>query len=115
MDEVTIVAIDTADGCKHLRYYQFPIDGSKSFDYNARRSYNAFFSYKATRSRNGNILYVLHNESIGQLERAIEHGVSDKDLFPDAITTRLASLYEFYWMIDYDYKTKKFIHNPFKK
>lgn len=97
---ISITMLDRDNGCEHLRYFEFPLDGGKTFDYNARRSYNAFFNHNFTRNQNGSIMFCQNQ----RWESEIDY----KD-FPNLLVTRLNSLYEFYRVIGYDYKTHQYV------
>lgn len=88
----TIVELDQKD-YRHVRYFEINIDGEKDFNYTARVSLNAFFNVDYERNENKEFLYV-------QLPKFnFENGVP---------VILVDSLWEFYNLIGYNYKTKKY-------
>jgi len=88
----TIVELDQID-YRHVRYFEIDIDGGESFNYRSRVSLNAFFNINYTRNENDKLLYV----------------ELPKRNFDDGIPViKIDSLWEFYKLIGYNYKIKKY-------
>jgi hypothetical protein len=99
-----ITEIDLSNGCKHTRYFRFPLDGGKEFCYRSRTSYNAFFNgmKKRNYTKPRHYLYAGKDEEefeINKRMRLIEN--------PEFID--VSSIWEFYKLIGFDYKNNKWI------
>lgn len=97
-----VTEIDLLDGCKHTRYFRFPLDADKEFCYRSRVSANAFFfgGKKRNYTKPKHFLY------IEKTEEEFECGANMRIIkTPEFI--ELSSIWEFYKLIGYNYKTKK--------
>lgn len=83
--------------CEPNRYFEVDIDGGKLFDYRARVSFGAFYDLVRHPERSC-------NEKLFYVERPLLK--SEKDESVEVIT--VGSLWEFYKLIGYNYKTKKY-------
>lgn len=85
---------------ENLRYFEVDIDGGKPFDYRARTSFNAFFNLVNHPERHSNDKVFYCQRSLLKFE--IDEGVK---VIP------VPSLWEFYKLIGYNYKAKKYEPN----
>jgi hypothetical protein len=93
-----ILEINTKTGA--ICYFLVDIDGGKTFDYRARVSINAFFSLRGSvknRRVNGDLRYAEREPS-----EISWMGLKDSDAI------KVDSVWEFYELIGYNYKTKKY-------
>jgi hypothetical protein len=101
---VMIIAteVDMTDGCKHLRYIRFPLDDGKTpICYRSRVSYNAF-AY-SVKGRNYN-----PNFKNARILWACDHEDQKTWMDSDIPIIDVKNVWEFYKLIGYDYKTKKY-------
>lgn len=99
-DDTYIVMREKETG-RICRVFFFDLDAGKGFDYHARTSINAFFNYKKSRNENKDYTF---SKYLG-----FEMEWMDKWAdFNSALFTHLESLFEFYRIIGYDYKTHKY-------
>lgn len=111
-----VTEIDIENEFKHSRYIRFPVDGSKEFDYKARGSFDAFFHSMKQRNyapsvKNPKLIYHVQSWE----EKVISSNIL-KNLFEETGLDLLGTtpliecddLWEFYSLIGYDRKTKKF-------
>lgn len=85
----------------HVRYIEFDLDDGRAFCYRSRVSYNAFRASAKRRHYNGDVMYFCEHATSPVLKYEIQH--------TPAPTVKVANLWEFYKLIGYDYKTKKYI------
>ena len=88
---LTIVELEKTE-CQHIRYFEVNVDEGENFNYRARVSLNAFFNIDFKRNENDKFLYV---ETAKRVDEKAE-------------TVKVNSLWEFYKLIGYNYKTKKY-------
>jgi hypothetical protein len=86
------------DDYRHTRKWIVDIDCGETLNYRGRVSSNSFFYGKHKRNRTDKFLY--HMKGVWE-----EY---DDDKVPDDIE-RVDSIWEFYKIIGYDYKKKKFL------
>lgn len=84
----------------HVRYIQFDLDDGKGMCYRSRVSYNAFRTNAKRRYYNGDVMYFCEHDTSPVLR-------AEMQLIP-APVVQLANLWEFYKLIGYNYKTKKY-------
>lgn len=98
----------------YKRYITFDLDDSKIMCYRSRVSYNAFFHSMSDRNKTPNYLYIAKTEKEHQID--IEVWDSMMETYPDLTdiyrtvpVTDVKNIWEFYKLIGYDYKAKKWI------
>lgn len=94
--------IDLKDGCKHLRYIRFPLDDGKyPICYRSRVSYNSFAH--GMKGRN-----YCPNQKNAKLLYHCDHEEMKTWMDPNVAIIDVQNLWEFYKLIGYNYKTKKY-------
>lgn len=94
---------------EHEEYFLFDIDCGEAFNYRGRVSSNAFFHGGRSKSprRNQNKTHLYYGRQYGRVE---QNNVTDYiSMFGPVPITRLASIWEFYDAVGYDYRRKKWI------
>lgn len=95
-------------GCEHGRYFRMPLDpGGKEFSYRGRTAVNAFFFGLKNRNRKGKeVLYHIQEE--GESKRSLE--ITQKHLpdWPTPVYINVDSIWEFFKIIGFNNKTKKY-------
>ena len=112
MIEAVITEIDLeSDNYKHLRYIHVDIDGGKDFCYRGRVSSDAFFNnYKKERNKTKTRLYTRRDKWEWEMSQKT-FAKSCKRCgaeMPEVEEVTVGSIWEFYELIGYDYKTKKY-------
>lgn len=111
---IIVTEIDLLNGCKHLRIFKFPLDPSGSFDYKSRTAINAFAhsvkgrNYKPNK-KDGTHLYHFQDQQDWDIAKNClmkSLGHDPRDSIP---VTECKSIFEFYKIIGFDNKTKKWI------
>ena len=88
----------------HRTYYRFDLDDGKNFCYRTRMSFNAFFhSIKDRNVSNGFLYHTDRKDSIEKIAKIFD------DYPVNWIDCK--NIWEFYQIIGYDYKTKKYLNN----
>lgn len=112
---IQIVALELAmtGGHAYNRYIKFDLDDGKNFCYRSRTSHDAFFHSTKKRNRNGNLLYTSRHEDEHQMDIDHWHKTMRKhtdlpDIYTKVPVVHVKNLWEFYKLIGYDHKTKKF-------
>ena len=106
---IIVTEVFLKDGCKHGRVFRLPIDPTgRPFNYRVRVSTNSFFF--STNKRNykkDELLY--HSEA--EDEHKICLNITQKSLpnWPTPNYIDIDSIWEFYKLVGYDYKKKKWI------
>jgi hypothetical protein len=101
-------------GCSHLRYIRFPVDGDKDFDYRMRTTFNAFFhgakqrNYKPT-VKKVTRLYHQQDWETKVRDNDLLKEMTGKDMLEKFGVTDVANIKEFFALIGYDNKTKKWL------
>jgi hypothetical protein len=105
--------------CKHLRYIRFPVDGGKDFDYRMRTAFNAFFH--SAKRRN---LKKIPDPTVGSVSVRLYHQqdwesklstnnmlkeITGRDMLEEHGVIDVANIKEFFALIGYDNKTKKWL------
>lgn len=99
----------------HTRYIRFDLDDGKQFCYRSRVSHDAFFrNHKKKRNRNDKFGYVSKRMYEFQFDvDAWTHMMKKHPDLPDIYgsvpVVTVKNLWEFYKLIGYNYKTKKWI------
>lgn len=100
-------------GCKHTRYIQFDLDDGKPLCYRSRMSHNAFFhGFKTQRNRNSRYLYTYkhleeHRWTMESWKRTMSQHPEIKDIYGSVPVVTVKNLWEFYELIGWDYRKKK--------
>ena len=111
---VHVTEIDRSNS-KHNRYIRFDLDDSKDFCYRSRVSYSAFFhSYKRMRNHTNKFLYISKQVYEFQIDvdtwdYMMKKNPNLPDIYSSVPVVTVKNLWEFYKLIGYDYKTKKWI------
>jgi hypothetical protein len=112
---IQIVALELNLNVDHTykRYFKFDLDDGKNFCYRSRTSHDAFFHSTKKRNRKESLLYTSRHEDEHQLDIAHWHTMMKKysnltDIYAEVPVVHVKNLWEFYKLIGYDYKTKKF-------
>ena len=95
---------------RHTRYFIFPLDGSDPAGggrYRLRTSFNAFFHSRYRRNRTEDWLYMQKSEEEFRVSKQFEKRWMP-DIYHDVPFILCSDLWEFYKLIGYDKKTKKF-------
>jgi hypothetical protein len=99
----------------HRGYIHFDLDDGREFCYRSRVSHDAFFHNPRTkRNRNGRYLYISKHQSEHQIDidvwnASMERIPGPPDMYANVPRIRVKNLWEFYKLIGYDYKRKKWI------
>jgi len=111
---IFVSEVDLTRGCEHTRYFRFPLDADTDFCYKSRSMINAFAhstkrrNYKPTYNKR-EVLYhfqywVDHVRTLAIHERCGAKGVGSK-----VPLIELGSIKEFFEVVGYDYKRKKWL------
>lgn len=107
-----VTEIDLVDQYKHLRYFRFPVDPNGSFDYKSRTAINAFAH--STKQRNykpnfkeATFLYHFQDEVSWQITKDCLIKSLGFDPRADKEIIECASIFEFFKIVGYNNKTKK--------
>ena len=108
-NKLIVTEVLLADGHKHARHFRLPIDPKGGeFNYRSRTSINCFFYGKKRRNYKGiEILYHVadeheHKSSLKITQQSLPH-------WPTPFYIDVDSIWDFYKIIKYDYKTKKWL------
>jgi len=99
----------------HIRYIQIDIDGGKSFCYRGRVSFNAFAHGSKHRNYNAKKGFHYYFQSLDTFliyhnsTRNFFNNVLGKEYCQDIPILTVSSLWEFYKLVGYDYKKKKWL------
>lgn len=95
---------------KHERYFTFDLDDGKDFCYRSRMSSNAFFhgskEGKPRPNRSATHLYV--SDHLGETY-AQKRLAEDQAMFGPIPVLTPSNIWEFYQLVGYDYRKKKWI------
>lgn len=83
----------------HIRKWIVDVDGNESCNYRSRTSINCFFYGKHHRNKTKDFLY--HGESLRE-------AIDVRGFDPEGVA-EVDSIWEFYKIIGYDYKKKKYV------
>lgn len=114
MIELHVIELELGT-CKHNRYIRFDLDDGKGFCYRSRVSSGAFFHhFKKPRNRSDKFLY--SSQHLDEFQHYLESWARMKEKHPDlpdiyssVPVVDVKNIWEFYELIGYDYKTKKWI------
>lgn len=107
-----VTEIDLLNGREHLRIFKIPVDPAGSFDYKSRTAINAFThslkcrNYKPTKKK-ATHLYHFQDQQEWDIARhcyMVSFGHDPRDSIP---VTECSSIFEFFKIIGFDNKTKK--------
>ena len=115
-----LTEIDLEDGCKHIRYIIYPLDGGKDFCYKGRTASNSFFhgmkkrNYYFPHGRRKKPKFLYHIQDMWEKnmhddimrESMSKLGIT-KCVHDDVPTDFADNIFEMFKMIGYDNKTKK--------
>jgi hypothetical protein len=110
-----VTEIDLQAGYKHRRYIKFDLDDGKGFCYRSRMTHNAFFhNYKTKRNQTDQYLYHAKSEAEHQMTidvwaESMAENTNLPDIYSSVPVVTVKNVWEFYKLIGYDYKTKKWI------
>ena len=114
MIETHVTELTRSDS-KHNRYIRFDLDDGKDFCYRSRVSHDAFFrNYKRMRNHTDKFLYISKHTDEFQIDVDAWAFMMNKhpdlsDIYNSVPVVTVKNLWEFYKLIGYDYKTKKWI------
>lgn len=119
-DFIIVKEVFLKEGCRHGRVFRVPIDGVGSytsaegyrFDYRGRGSINAFFhSLKKRNYKKDEVLYHSEREDEHIIGQDIWRETHRKHNMPHTEITYIDvdSIWDFYTLIGYDYKKKKYL------
>lgn len=100
---------------KHTRYIRFDLDDGKDFCYRSRVSHAAFFHhYKKMRNLNDKFSYISIHMNQFQIDldvwaKMMKEHPDLPDIYSSVPVVIVKNIWEFYKLIGYDYKTKKWI------
>ena len=105
--------INLHNGSNHDRYFTYPIDSNGVFDKKSRDAINAFFHSEKQRNykpspKKKEFLYVQQRLDIGIHTTEISREFIG-DLFDKVPIYNLDSIWDFFRIVKYDYKGKKWI------
>ena len=114
-DEVMTIILNVIELTRpgvHNRYIRFDLDDGKLFCYRSRISHGAFHSYKHKRNRNGQYVYLSKHMKEFQGDVATWAKMMAKhpalpDIYSNVPVVTVKNLWEFYKLVGYDYKRKK--------
>ena len=113
--KLIVTEIFLKEGCRHGRYFRVPIDGKgcyvddcgNTFDYRSRGSVNSFFfGVKKRNQKKKERLYHACDEDEHITTLAITKKLSNHPM-PSYID--VDSVWDFYKLINYDYKARKWL------
>ena len=104
--------IDLKNQCRPLRHFKFPIDPNGSFDYKSRTAINAFAHSVKQRNykpkfKDASVLYYFQGEEDWQITKECFIKTLGFDPNGDKEIIECASIFEFFKVIGYNNKTKK--------
>lgn len=115
MIKIVVYVMDRVNGHKHLSYVKYDLDDGKPFCYRSRTSHNAFFhNHKTNRNQTDRHLYAAKHEVEHQInldvwaEMMREHPGLE-DIYSKVPVVEVQNIWEFYELIGYDHKTKRWL------
>lgn len=112
--QMHVVEIDRYNLFKHNRYIRFDLDDGKDFCYRSRVSYNAFFNNYKGKKRNRSGKYIYSSKHLEEFQidlnvwtKMMKEHPSLPDIHSSIPVVNVKNIWEFYKLIGYDYKTKK--------
>ena len=111
-----VVEIDRSNLFKHNRYIHFDLDDGKDFCYRSRVSHTAFFSNYKRKARNLSDKYLYHSKHLEEFQidldvwaKMMKEHPDLTDIYSSVPVITVKNIWEFYKLIGYDYKTKKWL------
>jgi len=113
---IQIVVLEMAldKDASHRRYIKFDLDNGKNFCYRSRVSHDAFFHSIKKRNKNKKFLYTSKHEDEHQIDinlwnKMMKQRPTLQDIYATVPVVHVQNLWEFYKLIGYNHKTKKWI------
>lgn len=99
--------------CEHVKYLKFDLDDGKPFCYRSRTSSNAFFHGAKEYNKSQKFLYIGKHEREHQImidvwKKSMAKHPELPDTYSSVPVVHIKNLWEFYNLIGYDYKRKKY-------
>ena len=100
----------------HNRYIRFDLDDGKDFCYRSRVSHGAFFNNYKGKKRNRTDKYLYYAKHLREFQidldvwaKMMKEHPDLPDIYSSVPVVTVKNIWEFYKLIGYDYKTKKWI------
>ena len=111
---ILVSEIDLVDKFRHVRYFRFPLDADKMFCTRSRTMINAFAHSKKRRNykpdyKSRTVLYHFRDWEDYLRDMKILSQSLNHDPHKDIPLVELGSIKEFFTVIGYDYKRKKWL------
>lgn len=112
--QIVVLELALNEDHTHNQYIRFDLDDGKDFCYRSRVSHGAFFHSAKQRNRNKKFLYTSkhdneHQISIDHWREMMNKYPNLTDIYASVPIVHVKNLWEFYKLIGYDYKSKKWL------
>lgn len=113
--QIHVTEVTRNDLFNHNRYIRFDLDDGKDFCYRSRVSHTAFFSSNYKRkARNRSDKYLYHSKHLNEFQidldvwaKMMKEHPNLPDIYSSIPVVNVKNIWEFYKLIGYNYKTKK--------